>query len=81
MSQVHRLADCENDYEDSKEWVRQPMVDEAAHGIVAAGRYSVIDVTAYQVSKTLGCEANGSLHAKGQRLAPPSAGSGVVVND
>lgn len=48
----------------SKEWVRQPMVDEAADGIVAAGKYGVVDVTAYGVSKALGCVANGSLHAK-----------------
>lgn len=49
---------------DSKEWVRQPMVDEAADAIVATGKYGVLDVTAYQISKVLGCEPNGALHLK-----------------
>lgn len=48
----------------SKDWIRQPMVDEAADAFVATGEYDVSDVTAYQVGKALGCEPNGALHAK-----------------
>lgn len=48
----------------SKDWVRQPMVDEAADALVVPGTCNVADVTAYQVGKALQCAANSALHAK-----------------
>jgi len=48
----------------SSEWVRQPMVDEAADAIVAKRKCVIADVTAYQVAKSLDCEPNGELHTK-----------------
>jgi len=49
---------------DRKDWIRQPMVDEKADAIVAAGKHGVTEVTAYQVAKALGCSPNSALHEK-----------------
>ncbi|MDE1914895.1 MAG: hypothetical protein KGJ57_00080 [Sphingomonadales bacterium] len=49
---------------ESKEWVRQPMVDKAADEIVATRGCAVTEVKPYQVAKHLGCEPNISLYAK-----------------
>lgn len=68
---------------DSKDWTRQPMVDEKADAMVAAGKHSVTEVTAYQIAKGFGCSANPALHEKvrdwRRRRLDQAAASAITV--
>lgn len=68
---------------DSKDWIRQPMVDEKADAIVAAGKHSVTEITAYQIAKGFGCSANPALHEKirdwRRRRLDQAAASAITV--
>ncbi|MET3710779.1 hypothetical protein ABIC65_001481 [Sphingomonas trueperi] len=48
----------------SKDWIRQEMVDQAADEYVAANNCEPRDLTAFRLSKILGCHANKALYDK-----------------
>lgn len=48
----------------SKDWIRQDMVDQAADEYVAANNCEPRDLTAFRLSKILGCHPNKALHDK-----------------